>query len=615
MSSNSKNSPTIIECKNCRQEILAEKMFLHEGFCLRNNVYCDQCEKVFLKKDFDSHIKYDHKILTKKKREILSQNQRNIEEELENINPNSIKVNNQGLNKISESDDIEQLYPTPSLEYVQMPTTELFQINEPIIIENGQIISSKNKNEFLLPHLGCDIFRGSKKSEEILDEVINKGDIFKENNTISKNLYNIEQLKKLLDDENIINNNIKSNRESYGTTISNEQKNLRLSGNMDTYKHNKSSKARSFVNDINFMEPHLKNNNPINLNDENNSKKKNSIIINNNIITYNSNKNINKIHNFYSNQETPEKTLVDNYVSRNSLENFPLDKQSIKSHGTFMKSINNSNSSNNNFSGLREPRDSYSKKSSMIHEKFGERPNLNKQFKPESARGKTNVCKKYCEYCNNNVDTTESNIHYKICKKKEKKRNVLKFNIPKPKKREKISINESGNIYTEHNEEKGINNNNKEALNRQFNTALNLITLNNERKIMRGNISNPERKKRVKKIIKDNNMKNLFNVNEENIDRNFPRDSRREDHNSKALKGSNKYYQIKRNNNMSVDGNHIFSYNKNELRLKYSIKPAIVDISNEEIDPWIFYSNDGNNKDNRDNLDIIKKPKTRKIMI
>ena len=45
------------KCKNCRQDISKDKMFLHEGFCLRNNVFCSHCEKVFLKKDYELHVK------------------------------------------------------------------------------------------------------------------------------------------------------------------------------------------------------------------------------------------------------------------------------------------------------------------------------------------------------------------------------------------------------------------------------------------------------------------------------------------------------------------------------------------------------------------------------
>ena len=44
-------------CQNCRQNIPESKMFLHEGFCLRNNKFCAECNKVFLAKEFEEHLK------------------------------------------------------------------------------------------------------------------------------------------------------------------------------------------------------------------------------------------------------------------------------------------------------------------------------------------------------------------------------------------------------------------------------------------------------------------------------------------------------------------------------------------------------------------------------
>ena len=46
-----------IKCTNCKQDIPESKMFLHEGFCLRNNKFCAECNKVFLVKEFEEHIK------------------------------------------------------------------------------------------------------------------------------------------------------------------------------------------------------------------------------------------------------------------------------------------------------------------------------------------------------------------------------------------------------------------------------------------------------------------------------------------------------------------------------------------------------------------------------
>lgn len=44
------------KCSNCLQKIKTSKMFLHEGFCLRNNIYCPKCKKVILKQDYEKHL-------------------------------------------------------------------------------------------------------------------------------------------------------------------------------------------------------------------------------------------------------------------------------------------------------------------------------------------------------------------------------------------------------------------------------------------------------------------------------------------------------------------------------------------------------------------------------
>ena len=103
MSTNSKIESNIIECKNCRQGIIADKMFLHEGFCLRNNVYCEHCEKVFLKNDYDEHVKTisnsqtkktDSQSPSKKSPETLSKNKK---PEPENEHDNCLNNIEQGM--------------------------------------------------------------------------------------------------------------------------------------------------------------------------------------------------------------------------------------------------------------------------------------------------------------------------------------------------------------------------------------------------------------------------------------------------------------------------------------------------------------------------------------
>lgn len=41
--------PDEVQCKNCRQWIPHRTLFLHENFCLRNNILCPNCQNVFIK--------------------------------------------------------------------------------------------------------------------------------------------------------------------------------------------------------------------------------------------------------------------------------------------------------------------------------------------------------------------------------------------------------------------------------------------------------------------------------------------------------------------------------------------------------------------------------------
>ena len=127
-------------CDTCRQDILSEKMFLHEGFCSRNNIFCEHCEKVFLKTDYDEHLK-----------------------DLRNSMTNSGKSTD-----IDETEYIPVIHeirqtiettmnPNTYYEFVEMPLTEEYTINSPIVIsEGGQILSSQNNNDYILPYLGIN---------------------------------------------------------------------------------------------------------------------------------------------------------------------------------------------------------------------------------------------------------------------------------------------------------------------------------------------------------------------------------------------------------------------------------------------------------------------------
>ena len=136
--SEKKNESKYTRCSTCRQDILTEKMFLHEGFCQRNNIFCEHCEKVFLKTDYDEHLK-----------------------DLRNSITNSAKS--------TEIDETEEMPVFPIInqtittvinpniyyEFIEMPWTEEYKVNKPIVIsENGNILSTQNKNDYLLSFLG-----------------------------------------------------------------------------------------------------------------------------------------------------------------------------------------------------------------------------------------------------------------------------------------------------------------------------------------------------------------------------------------------------------------------------------------------------------------------------
>ena len=161
--------PKVIRCTNCRQDISSEKMFLHEGFCHRNNKYCEHCDQVFLKEDYEKHVKkISIKNINKKEQKRLN-NEIEVEEtekviqmtQNENENENNIKEEIATVVKKS----ITTVNPE-SLEYVHMPLTEEYTtINNPIIISpNGQIVSNKNKNDYLLPYFGINVIQNNNNN-------------------------------------------------------------------------------------------------------------------------------------------------------------------------------------------------------------------------------------------------------------------------------------------------------------------------------------------------------------------------------------------------------------------------------------------------------------------
>ena len=55
-------NPDDVRCKNCHQWVPSGRMFLHENFCLRNNILCPQCQNVFQRRspEWENHWHCPH---------------------------------------------------------------------------------------------------------------------------------------------------------------------------------------------------------------------------------------------------------------------------------------------------------------------------------------------------------------------------------------------------------------------------------------------------------------------------------------------------------------------------------------------------------------------------
>ena len=211
MSSNEKT----IKCENCRQEISANKMFLHEGFCKRNNVFCEHCEKVYLKKDYDEHILA-----------ISKKNSKGNVKESKIINIKSEKNKKETIKDKTSLEKKSLVFREKQIEYI-----EQYKINNPIIISPfGEILSQKNKNEYLLPILGID---QEKNNDYLINGTyLNQEEKLKINNNILKyanlNYNNNEtKVKKIYRVNNMNNqNNFNQNEYKLKNNIINQNNNL-----------------------------------------------------------------------------------------------------------------------------------------------------------------------------------------------------------------------------------------------------------------------------------------------------------------------------------------------------------------------------------------------------
>ena len=536
-SSNSKSKT--IKCKNCRQFILANKMFLHEGFCNRFNIFCKHCEKVFLKNDYENHIK---KINNENKEEEQVEQIKNLEENLiENMDKDKSPNKSQG-NK--------------GPEYMEIPIQ--YQINNPIIISgNGQIISNKNKYDFILPYLGINSYHASP-NQILSQNFVKEGLDNNFNNYMSKdgnmnnnmNIQNINLYHEETKYENLLEykskNNIRNSKEDNAlkTNLLNENKskdNLNIKNN--------SSNIGSF----NY--------------DNKKSNENSNIIINKNIISYNSYSSLNKIKNY-----SPKEKSENKPSKQKSKTNFnPVRTSSIEEIKKFKTSIKRNLLNNKSKPNTKEPSDGESIRISKNIEFSSSKEkidlktdnNLKNETKSQSLNNKNfRKTGKRCEFCNNIYEDLES--HYIICDKKGKN------DILSPRKKDTSLLDEK--LNNDSCDEVGIGENQKKILLREFKPTLHAINKENSNTSKISN--NPQINKG--KIIKRINKKKVEKL--KIIKYNFPEDSKRDINSDSYQKMTPLYSEGKIKKGKSSKSNCI--------KTKY----GNVIFNNEMINPLLFFS-------------------------
>jgi hypothetical protein len=430
-----------------------------------------------------------------------------------------------------------------------------------------------------------------------LDDIIDKGDIFKENNNIiNKFSDDFQDLNEIINKNNsrskfnntINTNSMKNYRNSKFSTISipfRGNDSIKLL-NQNYYKNDSSQKNTKTIeiNNMNSIEEsnkeNIKQNIPIN---------KSSFA--SNLMAHHSQKILNsRKYNFFTLQQTPKKFPMNNNSITKSIQGSLKKSIPLDSNNKNRNFYHNNNEKYNNQSNNKEPKDSNSKlknnrKSFQFNQISGQKINSGNDYDIER-----------CKYCNNLFTPIKFSSHIHKCKKK-KMSKLLE--IPKPKK--KAQTKET--FICEDDEEAGIDIKNRETLKRPFNTSLNVLSLNYDNsEIINDNRKNiPQQKMSSKISLK----KRLFqNTNEVKIDRkNYPKDTIKEE--KINIKNSP---VIKKLRNLSLDGyNNSISHNMVIYNQK---SPTMTSATNRyvpsgKIEPWLFFNND---------KVILKHPKDKKSL-
>ena len=637
-----------IKCKNCRQFICADKMFLHEGFCNRNNVFCEHCERVFLKKDYNYHLKDISKGPSNKNRESSS---------------NHIRENFMSLKNSERENSLINHTPDSKIKHIRW--VEEYEIKNPIIIDPfGEIISKKNKNEFLLPILGLshlknmnndyfeNDFLSNQENIDINKNFIKNLNLYQNNqinlNKINNNNLNLEEISNKNNILNIKNNNNDNNDNNDDNNKNDIKMNLVIKDSITDKNINKNKMNLKIsdnnlynIDNINNINQTLKIDN-INFKDTNTTSKKkfilikykkekkekrekndknsknNNFIINNNIINYNSDNNINSIQkNFKTSQKTPDKfigkSIINfNYNIPNENSVLNVSKYNVKTcfNPIRISKKNNIKNIKKRFINLdnienkevnKEPHDNLSRKSQERRNNLS----LKEKIKFNRIDAKTEIIdlkkqiirgSEYNNYYNDNLNSNYNNYSEKI--DIEKKKKVLYRNVPKPKK---IDITKESLKINKTKIDNSINNEKNEKDFRQMNLSL---PFNNKETFFYNNEILNSRKSEDKYI-----KKNIYKIKinnkekEEEINNNSPEDNNRNNDSKKTqVKISRKrisYNKIFRNSNRK-------SLNIENSKFNYTTQPINNNTTNNIFDPLFFFNEEIKNNNYIDK-GIIKK--------
>lgn len=203
------------KCKNCHQDILESKIFLHEGFCLRNNKLCPECDKVFLVQEYEEHIKTHNSKKPPAKISPISEHRKNCQ------NPKEEEI------KLDENLGLKQcVYCTNMFDNLTKHLNEC-EIKKMIEEENAKYYSDlekrKKEDDALAEKLSKEKMMDISKDEELAMKLQNQyknelNDVSKDEELARKlqaQFSDDEKLAKELQNQlnNEFNNNIQKDEE------------------------------------------------------------------------------------------------------------------------------------------------------------------------------------------------------------------------------------------------------------------------------------------------------------------------------------------------------------------------------------------------------------------